>query len=524
MPGYREVTRAGTLLAAVVLGVAFASPCAAFTLKSLVMPGRVIAAHASIEDKCESCHESNDKQNQAQLCFSCHTAVRDDVAASSGFHGRDSEVKGKQCYNCHAEHEGRDAKIVKLDPKAFEHSHTDFPLTGAHRDTSCTTCHVAGKAYRETPQLCSGCHSRDDPHAGALGAACGTCHAAAAWKQTTFDHSKTRFPLLGMHGGAACGACHAEQRFAGTPTDCAACHRTDDVHKGRNGAQCAGCHTPSAWPVQRFDHVGKTGFALRGAHERLACQSCHVKNLEAALPKTCVGCHQKTDPHAGRLGTSCGDCHSSSAWRDTGFDHATVAKFPLVGKHATLACQTCHANGVDAPLGRECASCHADDPHRGQLGPRCDSCHGQSAWPSQIRFDHGLIAFPLLGKHAALECKACHASAAFHDAGAECADCHGALDPHAGRFGAECATCHNPTAWSAWTFDHAKQTAFALTGTHAKVQCAACHRRPTAELAAAAAGGNCAACHRQDDPHAGRFGTTCATCHNTSSFGELRGR
>ena len=154
---------------------------------------------------------------------------------------------------------------------------------------------------------------------------------------------------------------------------------------------------------------------------------------------------------------------------------------------------------------------------------RCESCHAETAWHAPIRFDHGLRDFPLLGKHAALECSACHASAAFHDADAECAACHSDEDSHGGRLGAECATCHNPTAWSAWTFDHAAQTAFPLVGVHAKVTCESCHRRPLETMAARNAG-DCGECHRRDDPHAGRFGAECGSCHTAESFGELRGR
>jgi len=53
-------------------------------------------------------------------------------------------VKGKQCYNATRSTKGRDAKIVKLDPKAFELCTRTFPLRVRIGTTSCTTCHVAG--------------------------------------------------------------------------------------------------------------------------------------------------------------------------------------------------------------------------------------------------------------------------------------------------------------------------------------------------------------------------------------------
>ena len=148
------------------------------------MPGKVIAAHASIEDKCESCHESDDSKKQAELCYVCHKEIRADHVSKSGLHGRDAAVAGAECSSCHAEHDGRDADITGLDPKTFEHMHTNFPLLGAHGGAACTGCHTAGKTFRATPQQCSGCHASEDPHKGSLGASCEGCHTSTAWKQT----------------------------------------------------------------------------------------------------------------------------------------------------------------------------------------------------------------------------------------------------------------------------------------------------------------------------------------------------
>ena len=46
-----------SLLAVLAVGLA-PSTGAAFTLKTLVMPGKVIQAHAQIEEHCERCHET----------------------------------------------------------------------------------------------------------------------------------------------------------------------------------------------------------------------------------------------------------------------------------------------------------------------------------------------------------------------------------------------------------------------------------------------------------------------------------
>jgi hypothetical protein len=331
-----------------------------------------------------------------------------------------------------------------------------------------------------------------------------------------------KFPLTGEHAAAACESCHLSQPFAATPTQCADCHAADDVHRGGNGAQCGACHSSAAWAVASFDHLNVTGFALRGAHQSLRCESCHVQGVAAALPSTCTGCHRTDDPHGGRLGADCGACHSATTWAPKSFDHLSAASFALTGAHASLSCTSCHSAGLDAKLGRECAACHGDDPHRGQLGARCEGCHSEHGWNAPLRFDHGLVAFPLLGKHAALECGQCHTSLAFHDAGSTCSDCHAADDAHGGSFGAACGTCHNATDWRAWSFDHAAATGFALTGAHSTLTCASCHgENGTTPLTAAPA---CGQCHRRDDPHGGRFGADCASCHGTDSFNDIRRR
>ena len=116
----------------------------AFTLKTLIMPGKVIEAHAEIEETCESCHEDEDSETQEELCLACHAEVRTDVLAGVGFHGRHPDVKGAGCFTCHDEHEGRDADIVELNVDAFAHIHTDFPLLGAHGEVPCAGCHADG--------------------------------------------------------------------------------------------------------------------------------------------------------------------------------------------------------------------------------------------------------------------------------------------------------------------------------------------------------------------------------------------
>ena len=192
----------------------------------------------------------------------------------------------------------------------------------------------------------------------------------------------------------------------------------------------------------------------------------------------------------------------------------------LTGKHASAKCDACHTGTLYRDkLRTECRSCHAkDDLHKGSLGDRCETCHADTSW-KVARFDHAQTRFALLGRHARIECNACHRTAVFREAPRECAGCHEADDRHEGTLGRDCAACHNARDWRLWEFDH-RRTAFALDGAHASVGCGACHVAPGARVAKLSVA--CVDCHRRDDVHHGSFGPLCERCHGTGSFKEIR--
>jgi hypothetical protein len=91
---------------------------------------------------------------------------------------------------------------------------------------------------------------------------------------------------------------------------------------------------------------------------------------------------------------------------------------------------------------------------------------------------------------------------------------------------AQCSTCHSDhrgraariTPQAAAGFDHGR-TDFALTGGHRQVACAACH---VAGKRFREAASGCVDCHRRQEPHAGKLGTDCASCHDTRDWGSVR--
>lgn len=495
-------------------------------LETLVMPGPVAAAHADVESQCAKCHEPFHAEAQRGLCLDCHDEVAADQREGRGFHGRHPVAAKAECRSCHGEHDGRDADIVGLDRAAFDHGATDFALEGRHGAVRCEGCHAAGRPFRETNAACADCHGEADPHRGALGAQCADCHDAGGWRGARFDHAETEFPLDGLHRDVGCAQCHASG-YEATPTACSSCHLVNDAHRGRYGPRCEDCHTTAGWQEPSFDHARDTRFALAGRHAEVECEACHRGGFEAKPATDCLSCHRPDDVHEGRNGPRCGECHGAAAWTPARFDHDARTEFPLAGAHRELRCEACHTGPLhEQKLATACVDCHRkEDPHAGDLGDSCERCHVASGWREQVRFDHDLARFPLLGMHAVTACESCHASGAYRAAETACIDCHRDDDAHRAAFGGGCESCHNPNAWQAWRFDHAAQAHFALEGAHEELACESCHHAPApAGASIAKLASDCAACHERDDRHQGDFGRDCGRCHQQGDWREVNVR
>jgi len=484
------------------------------------MPGPVVEGHADTESDCESCHVAFSRDKQRPLCEACHEDVAADARRGLGFHGRDKQASTSDCATCHTEHVGRNADIVGLDVKSFDHRLTDFFLEGAHQETDCEDCHAIDEKHREAPLLCFDCHVEDDEHEGGFGEDCESCHVATAWTEVEFDHGvETGYALTGGHLDTQCAACHVEPGYKNTPTECYGCHRDDDTHDGLNGTDCAFCHTSNSWEETFFDHASETDFALTGAHGEIACDACHVENkFELGLETECLACHADDDEHEGLNGPACETCHTSSTWSTSLFKHDIDTGFALLGKHADVGCADCHTAPVhEVSLDSECYACHReDDAHEDQLGQSCGQCHNEGGWTDSVLFDHGLTVFPLIGAHRDAVCADCHETPRFSDAPEACFDCHRDEDVHEQKLGTNCGTCHGPTDWSAWEFDHNRQTGFGIDGAHRELRCEACHTRPmTVDIEIS---NTCGGCHRGDDVHDGEFGNDCQRCHTTNDF------
>jgi hypothetical protein len=335
---------------------------------------------------------------------------------------------------------------------------------------------------------------------------------------------------------------------------------------------------------------------LSRAHASLeglsSCGRCHAPEAGKMAPR-CLTCHteiaatleQKAGFHglmAPILSADCQRCHADHRGRDfdmidwqgarKDFDHQR-AGWPLAGKHAAVACTTCHeARRVTSPeiqsmlraqrgretflgLWKRCDTCHQDE-HRDQVVHECQRCHDERSWKPAPRFDHAATAFPLRGKHAGVACAGCHATLHDNDPAppafparraatylrlspidhGTCAACH--ADPHAGTLGAACASCHNEQRWRPFALpdrtprEFHERTRFPLEGAHASVGCRSCHgpfdRHHSAKYKGLAFK-SCGDCHA--DGHVGQLASSgdakkgsgltardCNACHTQDAF------
>ncbi|MFM2057949.1 MAG: hypothetical protein RLY71_2334 [Pseudomonadota bacterium] len=501
------------------------TPAMAQGIESVLAPGDVIKGHAKVEHECKSCHIKFERNGQDRLCSECHKEIGQDVRAKTGFHGRQ---KPQACRSCHTDHKGRNARIVDLDEKTFDHRQTDYLLRGKHVEAKCDSCHKPGKKWLEAPQDCNSCHKKDDVHKGALGPKCADCHNESDWKKVIFDHDKTRFVLRDKHFDAKCDACHKDNKYKDTPRTCIACHKKDDDgqkgHKGQFGEKCDSCHNAKAWKPSTFSHDRETKFALNGKHRDTGCRDCHTGPLyKTRTPTDCYSCHKKDDKHKDTLGRDCGSCHTESSWKDkanpggTKFDH-DKSSFPLLGKHAKVECKDCHKSPLFKEAPKDCYSCHKkDDKHDGTLGKDCGACHGERDWKTTAgRFDHDKTRFALRNGHASppVKCSACHTDPkTYRKAPLDCYSCHKKDDKHEGQLSQKCESCHNDKSWKTTSFDHAKSR-FPLAGGHIKTACKDCHT----SLRYKDAPRDCYSCHKKDDKHKLKFGEKCESCHNARSW------
>ncbi|MEZ4918995.1 MAG: cytochrome c3 family protein [Saprospiraceae bacterium] len=452
-------------------------------------------AHALAADDCAACH-NGDYNNTPNTCFECHQA---DYSSTTNPDHAMAQFN-TDCVICHNE----DAWI----PSEFNHDLDHFPIySGAHLNQwmECIDCHTNPADY--STFSCTGCHTNpqtDNEHMGVGGysytsPACLACHPTGD-ADNIFDHSTTSFPLTGVHLTTDCLECHASG-FAGTPTNCSACHQMDfdgstNPNHGALGipTDCEMCHVTSGWDPAAFP-IHDNYYPLNGAHTAIAddCVTCHNGDYNNT-PNTCVACHQPDFDGAAnpshtnnQFPTDCIQCHNENAWVPSSFDHSI---WPLEGEHANVPeCIECHVGGNYTSTPNTCVECHQTDydatsnPDHDNIGINtdCETCHNPSGWDPALFPIHDNY-YQLNGAHLAIadDCVTCH-NGDYNNTPNTCVACHQAdydatNNPnHAdNQFPTDCMECHSETAWTPSTFDHS--TVWPLNGAHADVpNCTDCH-------------------------------------------------
>ncbi len=491
---------------------------------------------------CQRCHNSetwlvkNIKEihNQSRFpligvhqnvnCQSCHTSYRN----------LRFEILDINCYSCHKiDYEtakNPDHKAAKFSTDCTEcHSfeskgwgrgnftHAFFPLTGGHQIQDCYSCH-SRESFSGLDKKCSSCHlvhyqQTKNPDHQKLGFStdCENCHKITTWKDATFDHDNSFFPIYsGKHRGKwnTCADCHTNQsNYA--EFSCLNCHehnktKMDEKHRSINGyvytsQACLNCH-PTGNKDGAFHH-DLTQFTLTGAHINLDCSSCHQSGF-SNTPTECQACHmddfnQTQNPNHQQIGMSnqCNSCHTTQAWIPSTFNHSNT-NFPLTGAHTQTNCANCH-QGQTTGISTNCFDCHqtqynqSTNPNHSVLNlpTNCEQCHTTNPQWEPASFPIHNNFYPLTGQHFVIRdnCVACH-NGNYTNTPDQCQGCHmgdfnGTTNPNhvALQFPHQCDICHTTNGWSPSTFNHDQQYFPIYSGKHRNkwANCSICHTNPS---------------------------------------------
>lgn len=171
--------------------------------------GKFVLEGSHLAIPCTDCHQKQTGWNFRGIGINCKDCHKD-------IHLNSIESKFYPDQNCRVCH-----KVNSWHDLTFDHSLTDFKLTGAHLNKNCNSCHISKTSdgnsistFKGLSKNCSACHT--DNHFQQFEkngiTNCVTCHNTENWKVSGFDHNKTGFPLDGKHSNVACARCHKPQQ------------------------------------------------------------------------------------------------------------------------------------------------------------------------------------------------------------------------------------------------------------------------------------------------------------------------
>jgi len=215
------------------------------TWQQMTEPGKLSAAHASLEDDCAACHTSV-KGIETSSCIACHANNQSLLQRQpTSFHAGISS-----CIECHREHRGFDQRPTNMDHEALakiglrqlKSDALDSENNALREEIIARTRGYAPPHSRittaETTLKCATCHANDDRHFKLFGQDCAQCHATDRWTIPEYRHPSA------------------------TSMDCAQCHQAPPSHymmhfkmisarvAGKPHArvdQCFQCHQTTSW-------------------------------------------------------------------------------------------------------------------------------------------------------------------------------------------------------------------------------------------------------------------------------------
>lgn len=177
--------------------------------------------------------------------------------------------------------------------------------------------------------------------------------------------------------------------------------------------------------IKEFDH-NLTGFPLRGGHQSVPCEECHIRGVFRGTPRNCIGCHTRglgtggSRMPANHIPTTaeCDLCHTvnrlGATWNTVRMDHLGISS----------NCELCHNGQM------------ASGKNRGHIPTNqpCELCHRSNLSWAVARMDHTGIS---------ANCTACHNNPSFPFAGGTPKNCAGHQFFQTG-----CENCHKTTSWT----------------------------------------------------------------------------
>lgn len=287
---------------------------------AVVFSHKLHAQMAEMSDGCQGCHHYN-TTGPVLACKKCHEQDRKRENVKR------VDLKGayhRQCMSCHR-----------------QWSHT----------TDCNSCHLPKNesAKNKIDQKISQIKGKEHPKAHLPNKIVFETNYKKGKLVTFFheDHIKLfNSPCVTCHRHENCIKCHDWNNQL--THSLIAKHKTQKVHLSfeDHHRPCLACHKQNNCEVchsdkelEPWNHDKSTQFALKHYHEKLPCESCHMKKNQFD-----------------KLSIDCKNCHRN--WKVGNFNH-NITGLILDENHKELDCDNCHES-MQFTQKPTCKNCHDD--------------------------------------------------------------------------------------------------------------------------------------------------------------------